>query len=287
MDKYTYYQLLINKKPVRKLNSTIPHKCIFQVVSWTQNMGYPFKNYLANQIHLKKITTNYPLTTGPDLFMNLNLNLIHEQTEELYELFSIQTIQMLIFHGYNPTKDLYSNICAIEYKQYDLLKYLFSVGAPTSPNFDEWAPPSFNRELILFFVNNDQEGIENYFNNFIMGTDLLLMGQGIAASNGNFTMYKMFNNMGNNYCSTISCAARHKQKSMFRHLVNIHNSRKCICWNNIKISAAKNNDLPVVKYLVEDGADKNYMMKLAIEYNAIYIVEWLVDSGVDVDVICE
>ena len=95
MVKYAYYQLLINQNPVRKLDPTIEcdgyisSERIFYFVSMRQFTGYPFRNYLANQIHLKKIITNCPIPF---------VNLIRERKQtEIYELFSKQTIQMLSY----------------------------------------------------------------------------------------------------------------------------------------------------------------------------------------------
>lgn len=72
----------------------------------------------------------------------------------------------------------------------------------------------------------------------------------------------------------ISYAAHHNQKLMFQYLIKIHNYYcNCMYDGLIEISATRDNNLPVVKYFVEDGANKNYMMRLDIEHKAIYIVE--------------
>ena len=279
MAKYTYYQLLINQNPVQKLNSIIPHEHIFYFVCMRQFWGYPFRNYSANQIHLKKIITNYPVAEDHTPLDSL----ICEQTE-IYELFSKQTIQMLISNGYDLSKDEYLVECVIIYKQYDLLKYLFDIGAPTY----------LNKEFILLVANNDEKEVKNYLNKYILGyfqgiyhAHDLRMGQRIAISNGNLIMCEMLNSMRDrDYCSRISYAAHHNQKTMFEYLVNIHNSHKlCMCNADIKISAVKEKDLPMVKYLFENGADKNYLIELAIKHDSIHVVEWLIENGVDVNVI--
>lgn len=229
--------------------------------------------------------------------------------------------------NYFPNKQFKcSVICAIAYKQYDLLKYLFDIGAPTSFNkefilsvayddekevknylvnslllfrhrmqqikysFDTEEPTPFNKGFILPVAYDDEKIVKNYLNKPTLRyirqeTHDIQMGQKIAASNGNIAMYDMLRNSNRDYCSRISYAAHHNQKTMFQYLVNLHNYCKCMCDTDIKISAVRDNNLPIMKYLVEDGMDKNYLLKLAIEHDAIYIVEWLIDNGIDVNII--